>query len=234
MAQFKIGDRVKYRDVLDKEQAGVVTGSTGLTVWVKPDGIFGQIGLSPSDVYKTADAVPSRHKRAASLRRASTRSKPKHKRARRARTRLRKRISRRRRTMSLPKSPTRAATYHDPHDTCPACRRYFGIVDGRWPVHTTQGHPVGYPLNNGGIEKKCSRSGKAYGSMSLPRGATGKPRLTKDQKAALEAYNRANREEDRYLGSVFVTPVGQRRVEAATKAAYDRCKALGMGAEHGL
>ena len=61
-----------------------------------------------------------------------------------------------------------------------------------------------------------------------------KKRLTKDQKAALEAYNFALRQEDRYLGSVFVTPTGQRDVEAKTAAAYARCKALGMTYEHGL
>lgn len=61
-----------------------------------------------------------------------------------------------------------------------------------------------------------------------------KKRLTKDQKAALAAYEFALRQEDRYLGSVFVTPMGQREVEAKTAAAYARCKALGMTYEHGL
>ena len=59
-------------------------------------------------------------------------------------------------------------------------------------------------------------------------------RLTKDQKAALTAYEFAERQEDRYLGSVFVTPSGQRDYEANTKAAYERCKALGMTHDHGL
>ena len=59
-------------------------------------------------------------------------------------------------------------------------------------------------------------------------------RLTKDQKAALTAYEFAERQEDRYLGSVFVTPSGQRDYEAKTKAAYERCKALGMTHDHGL
>ncbi len=66
------------------------------------------------------------------------------------------------------------------------------------------------------------------------RATNPRPRLTKDQKAALDAYNHALREEDRYLGSVFANKQGQAKVEAKTKAAYDRCKKLGMGVEHGL
>lgn len=61
-----------------------------------------------------------------------------------------------------------------------------------------------------------------------------KSRLTKDQKQALAAYNEALRQEDRYLGSVFVTPAGQRDIEARTQTAYQRCVALGMTYEHGL
>ena len=61
-----------------------------------------------------------------------------------------------------------------------------------------------------------------------------KLKLTKDQKAALAAYEFRLREEDRYLGSVFVNPHGQRAIEAKTKAAYDRCVQLGMTWEHGL
>lgn len=57
---------------------------------------------------------------------------------------------------------------------------------------------------------------------------------TPAQKKAYEAYLFAERQEDRYLGSVFVTPSGQRDYEAKTKAAYDSCKALGMTHEHGL
>lgn len=59
-------------------------------------------------------------------------------------------------------------------------------------------------------------------------------RKTPEQKKALDAYNNALRQEDRYLGSVFVTPIGQRQVEAKTKAAYDECRRLGMTHEHGL
>lgn len=61
-----------------------------------------------------------------------------------------------------------------------------------------------------------------------------KRRLTPEQKKALADYNYAIKQEDRYLGSVFVTPIRQRDYEARTKAAYDRCEALGMGPEHGL
>ena len=61
-----------------------------------------------------------------------------------------------------------------------------------------------------------------------------KTKLTKAQKAALAAYNFALKQEDRYLGSVFVNPVGQRNQEAKTRSAYDACKRLGMTHEHGL
>jgi len=59
-------------------------------------------------------------------------------------------------------------------------------------------------------------------------------RLTKQQRAALAAYEFRLRQEDRYLGSVFVTAHGQREVEAQTQAAYAECKRLGMTFEHGL
>lgn len=59
-------------------------------------------------------------------------------------------------------------------------------------------------------------------------------RKTPAQTQALKAYNECLRQEDRYLGSVFVTPPGQREYEAKTQAAYERCKALGMTHEHGL
>ena len=61
-----------------------------------------------------------------------------------------------------------------------------------------------------------------------------KKRLTQEQSSALKEYEFRVRQEDRYLGSVFVTPAGQREYEAKTKAAYDRCKSLGMTHEHGL
>lgn len=59
-------------------------------------------------------------------------------------------------------------------------------------------------------------------------------RLTKVQKEALKSYEYALRQEDRYLGSVFVTEYGTREVEAKTRVAYEKCKALGMTYEHGL
>lgn len=61
-----------------------------------------------------------------------------------------------------------------------------------------------------------------------------KKRLTSQQKKALENYNFMLREEDRYLGSVFVTPSGQAKVEAETKKALNVCLKLGMTFEHGL
>ena len=61
-----------------------------------------------------------------------------------------------------------------------------------------------------------------------------KVKLTPAQKKALAAYEFALKQEDRYVGSVFVTPTGQRAQEAKTKTAYDACKALGMTHEHGL
>jgi len=59
-------------------------------------------------------------------------------------------------------------------------------------------------------------------------------RKTPAQNKAYKAYVFAEQQEDRYLGSVFVTPVGQRGYEAKTKAAHDECIRLGMTHEHGL
>jgi hypothetical protein len=76
------------------------------------------------------------------------------------------------------------------------------------------------------------------GAWTKPKGESvseaAKLKLTKEQRIALKAYEFALAQEDRYLGSVFVTPQGQRDKEAATRAAYERCKALGMTHEHGL
>ena len=52
---------------------------------------------------------------------------------------------------------------------------------------------------------------------------TVKPKLTRIQKKALEAYLFAERQEDRYLGSVFVNPIGQRDYEEKRGAAYREC-----------
>lgn len=59
-------------------------------------------------------------------------------------------------------------------------------------------------------------------------------RRTAAQNKALKAYRFAEQQEDRYLGSVFATKQGQAEYEAKTRAAYEACKALGMGVEHGL
>jgi hypothetical protein len=59
-------------------------------------------------------------------------------------------------------------------------------------------------------------------------------RKTPAQKKAYDHYVFCERQEDRYMGSVFVTPQGERDHRAKTKAAYDECVRLGMGVEHGL
>lgn len=61
-----------------------------------------------------------------------------------------------------------------------------------------------------------------------------KKRLTKEQSKALKEYRFRFSEEDRFLGSVFVTPSKQREYEERTKKAYEACKALGLTHEHGL
>jgi len=55
-----------------------------------------------------------------------------------------------------------------------------------------------------------------------------KQRLTPEQKAAVARYEYCLRQEDRYLGSVFVNPVGQRQVEACTREAYEAARRLGV------
>jgi hypothetical protein len=57
-------------------------------------------------------------------------------------------------------------------------------------------------------------------------------KLTRDQKRALADYEFRLREEDRYLGSVFWEPQGQRDIEAKTRIAYERCISLGMTHKH--
>ena len=59
-------------------------------------------------------------------------------------------------------------------------------------------------------------------------------RKTPAQAKALKAYEFAERQEDRYLGSVFVNAPGQRQAEDRTRAAYNECIRLGMTHEHGL
>ena len=67
-----------------------------------------------------------------------------------------------------------------------------------------------------------------------PSSRSGKPKLTKDQKAALDRYNFCMREEDRLGGSVFANAHNMRAAEAKTQAAYAECLRLGMTHEHGL
>jgi hypothetical protein len=63
---------------------------------------------------------------------------------------------------------------------------------------------------------------------------TKRTRRTPAQAKALKAYEFAERQLDRYMGSVFVNAFGQRQHEAKVSAAYAECKRLGMGTEHGL
>jgi hypothetical protein len=61
-----------------------------------------------------------------------------------------------------------------------------------------------------------------------------KPKLTAAQRKALDAYKFAEREFDRYMGSVFANAIGQRKHEDKVTAAHQECKRLGMTHEHGL
>jgi hypothetical protein len=63
---------------------------------------------------------------------------------------------------------------------------------------------------------------------------TAKPRLTPAQKLALATYRFTEKQEDRYLGSVFVNAHGVRKHMERTVNAYHECKRLGMTHEHGL
>lgn len=64
--------------------------------------------------------------------------------------------------------------------------------------------------------------------------ANTKPKLTRDQKRALERYNFCLREEDRLGGSVFANAHNTRLQEEKTRKAYEECLRLGMTYEHGL
>jgi len=61
-----------------------------------------------------------------------------------------------------------------------------------------------------------------------------KIRLTREQREALKAYEYAERQEDRLAGSVFANAHNMRLQQEKTRAAYQRCKALGMDHTHGL
>jgi len=58
--------------------------------------------------------------------------------------------------------------------------------------------------------------------------------MTKKQREALNKYKYAEQQEDRYLGSVFVTPGGRREYSNRVKLAYDECKKLGLNHENWL
>lgn len=64
--------------------------------------------------------------------------------------------------------------------------------------------------------------------------ATTRIRLTPAQRKAFDAYKFAERQFDRYMGSVFANATGQRQHEARVTAAYEQCKSIGMTREHGL
>lgn len=59
-------------------------------------------------------------------------------------------------------------------------------------------------------------------------------KMNKEQREALKAYKLAEQREDNYLGSVFVTRQGSEQYQQRTKSAYELCKRLGLGIEHGL
>ena len=66
--------------------------------------------------------------------------------------------------------------------------------------------------------------------------ATKTPRKRRSSAAvkALKAYKFAEAQEERYLGSVFVTPFGVEKYRARTRAAYEACVMLGLDYKDGL
>jgi hypothetical protein len=70
---------------------------------------------------------------------------------------------------------------------------------------------------------------KSYSSVLCVSDKKALRGYSKKQKNAYSAYKFAVMEEDRYLGSVFVTGHGQREVEKKTREAYERCRLLGIG-----
>lgn len=61
-----------------------------------------------------------------------------------------------------------------------------------------------------------------------------KVRLTPAQSKAWKAYRFAEQQFDRYMGSVFANASGQRQHEEKVRLAYEACKRLGMGIDHGM
>ncbi len=82
------------------------------------------------------------------------------------------------------------------------------------------------------VKTKCGNKRKTRRNPADPWKP--KVRLTPQQKKAYAAYRFAMQQEDRYMGSVFVNSHGQRQHEAKVRAAYEECKRLGMGTDHGL
>ncbi len=58
--------------------------------------------------------------------------------------------------------------------------------------------------------------------------------MTKKQREAKKAYEFCERQEDRYMGSVFVTESAAKVYREKTRAAYQACVDLGMTTDHGL
>jgi len=85
-------------------------------------------------------------------------------------------------------------------------------------------------------ESLCERAtqGKLKHQRKEVTNMATKPKLTREQKRALERYNFCLREEDRLGGSVFANALNTRRQEAKTAQAYAECLRLGMTYEHGL
>ncbi len=85
-------------------------------------------------------------------------------------------------------------------------------------------------------KRKLEEQKNRLSEISKRFGINGNPKLklTSAQHKALKDYKFAVSQENRYLGSVFVTPLGQEKVEQKTKEAHEKCKRLGMGIEHGL
>ena len=90
------------------------------------------------------------------------------------------------------------------------------------------------PVDLGTYKGKKKTSVRIVGMYGKKDPWASKVKLTLAQKKAKEAYTFALRQEDRYLGSVFANAHGQKQYEAKTKAAYEVCKRLGMGCEHGM
>ena len=59
-------------------------------------------------------------------------------------------------------------------------------------------------------------------------------KLTKDQRNALKALESIERQEDRYLGSVFAESGRAGEFAARRLTAYLHCKSLGMTYENGI